>query len=666
MVKKRKTWFLTGGAAVIAALAAAAVIFFSHNSKADEGQHLEREQAYRFENESVYAVFAPEDGNYELLIEGTGSEAFLLQINGIAYEGEIEKGKALITLHKGINSVSLTDVVEDEDDGVTGITVIGCPAYPEVGAFAAYVTYEAEDGETNAVISEENRDYRDFASEASGRRYVALETAGDYVTVKLTEPADALVVRYCIPDSEDGQGLTGTVDLLVDGKQREVTLTSEYSWVYGEFPWNNDPSTSNKGGGHHFYDDVRVRLDQVYPVGTEITIRKGDTFEYCLIDLIEAEEVGAPIPMPENALSVEDFGAIPNDGKDDSFAIMDCIAEAAAQGKEVYIPAGEFEIMDHPYVNGIWLRDDHITICGAGMWHTVLKGDAAGFAIQAGHIYFYDFSLIGNVKQRKDSIDPPAFNLTMPKAGIEDIRLQNVWIEHYKVGLWADVVNGISIMGCRIRNTYADGINLCAGTSYSMVTQNDLRNTGDDGIAMFNRGILCVGNKVTYNTVSLPWLANNIALYGGKDIEISHNLLKDTICFGSGVNISTNFTPQVFEGTIIVEENRLVRCGGREYNINADYGAVWINTIEGYDNKAECIVRNNTIEDSTYQGVSFFNGGVVENMQIIDNVITGCGTYGFEIGAEAKGSAIIRNNTVTNTGTGELQNLSSGGFTVLD
>ena len=412
---------------------------------------------------------------------------------------------------------------------------------------------------------------------------------------------------------------------------------------------------------------MRVKLDQVYPEGTEITIRKGDVFDYCLIDLIEAEELGAPIPMPENALSIEDFGAKANDGEDDSTALADCIEEAVKQGKEVYIPAGEFEIKDHPFVKGLPLREENTTIRGAGMWHTVLKGEAAGFAIQAGHISFYDFSLIGNVKQRKDTLDPPAFNL-LPTgaAGVKDIQLQNIWIEHYKVGLWADVVDGISIMGCRIRNTYADGINLCAGTSHCVVTQNDLRNTGDDGIAMFNRGVLCVDNKIIYNTVKLPWLANNIALYGGKDIEVSHNLLADTICFGSGINISTNFKPQVFEGTILVEENRLVRCGSREYNIGADYGAVWINMVEGYDNKAQCIVRKNIVEDSTYQGISFFNSGVVENMQIIDNTIAGCGTYGVGIGAEARGSAVIRDNIVTEAGIDELQYLADGEFTGLE
>lgn len=660
MGKSKKAWIITGITAVIVAISVIAAVFLFPKGQA-EGQYVARSQAFRFESESVYAVFASEDGTYEMSIEGDNPTDVSLLVNGLPINEDTADGTAQVSLHKGINSISLID----ESDGITGIRVKGCPNYPEYGALVNYTSYEAEDCETNATVSEESRDYRVFASEASGRRYVALENEGDYVTVKLTAPADALVIRFCVPDSENGAGLTGTVDLLVNGEQQGLTLTSKHSWVYGVFPWNNDPSTANEGGPHMFFDDVRVKLERVYPERTEITIRKGEMFEYCLIDLIEAEQIPSPIAMPQNALSVVDFGAIPDDGEDDSWAIMECIAAATEQGKEVYIPAGEFEIKDHPYAQGIPLRKNNITIRGAGMWHTVLRGQWAGFLIEAANVHLYDFSLIGDVDQRRDSIDPSAICLETPKAGVGNIRLQNIWIEHYKVGMWADVVNGISVMGCRFRNTYADGINLCAGTSRCVLTHNDFRNTGDDAIAMFNRGVLEEDNKVIYNTVSLPWLANNIALYGGKNIEISHNLLKDTICFGSGVNISTNFTPQVFEGTILVENNYLLRCGSRENNINVDYGAVWVNTVAGYDNTADCIVRNNVIENSTYQAVSFFNGGLVENMQITDNTITGCGTFAFGIGPETRGSVTIKDNAVTDATTGEMENLSNGAFVVL-
>lgn len=178
------------------------------------------------------------------------------------------------------------------------------------------------------------------------------------------------------------------------------------------------------------------------------------------------------------------------------------------------------------------------------------------------------------------------------------------------------------ILSCRIRNTMADGNNLCGGTSNCVVTQNDLRNTGDDAIAMFNRGVLEENNKITYNTVSLPWLANNIALYGGKDMEITHNWLKDTIGFGGGVNI-----------------------------------------IEGYDNTAECIIRNNIIKDSSYQGISFFNHGLLENMIIEENKIDNCGTDGIQVDAGAVGFAVIRNNEITGVKE-KINNKAAGTFEV--
>lgn len=665
--KNKKALILIGVIVLVVLVTAGAVaaILPTPEDTHPEGQYISAQQAFRFENETVYSVFAEDDGIYQLTVEGKSGEVERLLVNGLETGIEIKGGKAEIELHKGINSVSLVSAKSPEDSAITGIAVKDCPQYAKYGAFVTYIAYEAEDCENTGTVSDENRDYRSFASEASGRKYVALESEGEEVTLKLTSPANALVIRYCVPDSEDGKGLLGKVELIVDGVSQPLQLSSQNCWVYGAFPWNNEPSTANQGGPHFFFDDVRVVLDKVYPEGTEITIRKGSDFAYCLVDLVEAEEIGSPIPQPENALSITDFGAVPNDGEDDSAALTECIREAMSQGKEVYIPAGEFDIRKQPYVQGIPIREDDVTIRGAGMWYTVLRGEAAGFNIQAGHIHFYDFSLLGNVKQRKDSIDPPAFNMTQPTPGVKDIRLQNIWIEHFKVGLWADVVNSISVMGCRIRNTYADGINLCGGTSNCVITQNDLRNTGDDAIAMFNRGVLCVGNKVLNNTIALPWLANNVALYGGKDIEVKNNLLKDTICFGAGVNISTNFNPQVFEGEILVEDNYMLRCGSREWNINADYGAVWVNTVEGYDNvKAHIIVRNNLIESSTYQGVSFFNSGTVENIEFTQNVIKDSGTWAFGIGPEARGSATIRDNEISGVGLGEFENQAGENFTV--
>jgi hypothetical protein len=620
------------------------------------------ENAYVFGKAYTYAVSAAKEGDYS--ISAKGGKLFsevTLKVNGILQKADAQENETTIHLNKGMNSITLED-----GSKITRVSIKNTGNNSEKGAYVNYISHEAEEGETNAEISEADRTYREFASEASGRKYVTLKNDGDYISIKLNKDTNAFVLRYCIPDSEDGKGLDSTINFYVGDTKETLDVTSKYSWVYGNFPWSNNSVDAKDGGGHRFFDDVRVTLDKTYTAGTILKFQKDaeNTAQYYLIDLVETEEVDAPIPMAENALNVIDFGAVPGDDKDDAKAISDCIAKAVEEKKEVYIPQGTFEIGNPVFVNGFVLNKDDITIRGAGMWHTILHGNAAAFSIRAGNISFYDFSLLGSVTQRKDSIDPPAFNMTKAVMGMENIHLQNIWMEHWKVGLWADVTNGIDIIGCRIRNTFADGINLCGGTSNCLVTNNDIRNTGDDGIAMFNRGVLGENNKIINNTVSLPWLANNIALYGGKNIIVSDNWLKDTICFGSAVNISTNFTPQVFEGTILVEGNKIERCGSKENNINADYGAIWVNTVEGFDNLADCIIKGNEITDSTYQGISFFNSGRLENMIIEDNSIDICGTYGIEAAKDVKGSVLIKGNKITNVKTGDIQNNAAKNFII--
>ncbi|NLZ83532.1 MAG: hypothetical protein GX915_07700 [Clostridiales bacterium] len=453
----------------------------------NDGAVYEREEAFVFNNTYTYGIGVKEEGEHTVKFQCDSLKDKTIMVNGITQEAVVNANKLNVYLNKGINSISIDDGVDIEK-----IIIMGEEARNSVGAFVNYDSYEAENYDTNGELSDNSRIYREFASEASERGYVSLNDLGDYISIKLKNDTNALVIRYCIPDSDDGKGQYSSLNLYIDEDLKKLELTSRYSWVYGNFPWTNDPSMASKGGPHMFFDDVRVMLDKTYPAGSELKLIKeaDNKGEYYLIDLIETEEVSVPISQPNNALNVMDYGAIPNDDEDDAKAISTCIEEAIALRKEVYIPAGVFEIANPVFINGFILSDNNITIRGAGMWHTILHGAAAGFTIRAGNISLYDFSLLGEVTQRKDSIDSPAINMVTPVKGMENIRIQNLWIEHYKVGLWADVTYGINMLGCRIRNTFADGINLCGGTSNCLITQNDIRNTGDDGIAMFNRGVL--------------------------------------------------------------------------------------------------------------------------------------------------------------------------------
>ena len=66
---------------------------------------------------------------------------------------------------------------------------------------------------------------------------------GQYVEFTLPAQANALTVRYSIPDSATGGGITSPLDVTVNGSHKKtLTLTSQYSWLYNQYPFTNDPN----------------------------------------------------------------------------------------------------------------------------------------------------------------------------------------------------------------------------------------------------------------------------------------------------------------------------------------------------------------------------------------------------------------------------------------
>jgi hypothetical protein len=630
-----------GGAALALASSGAAVF--------------ESREAMHYGGTTTFTVFSDKDTSARIKASKSPGRGAMLLVNG-QDKGEYKGGYVTVELNRGVNSVAFR--IEGKESPETNLFVKGIARHEEVGAALLYDRYEAEDSRTDGMVAEEDRAYHSIAAEASGRSYVELKEKGQSLTFTLENPADALVIRYSIPDSSDGRGVDDRLLVLAGGDEYTCDITSRYAWVYGNFPWNNDPSTAKVEAAHVFFDEMRLRLDKTYPAGTDITVKfpEDGVSESLIIDLVEAEDIPEALQIPVNALSVTDFGAVADDEADDADAIAECIKQAAAQKKEVYIPEGDFLIKDKQYIRGITISYPDTVIRGAGMWYTNLYGDAAGFLIMAENVGLYDFSLTGTVSQRFDSIDPPAINLTDNTKRRNGATMQNLWIEHFKLGTWSNTTMGVRIAGCRIRNTLADGINLCGGSSHCMIEYNDLRNTGDDGIACWSKGVVDEDNKIRHNSVALPWLANHIALYGGKDIIVENNYLTDSIHNGGGVNISTNFNPQDFQGQILVQGNVMERCGSMNNDAGGINGGIWINSVEGKKIDADVRIVGNVINDSTFSGISFIHGGPVAGMVIENNRISGSATYGLEVLGGCKGQVQFRGNELKDNGTGEIMN----------
>jgi hypothetical protein len=224
--------------------------------------------------------------------------------------------------------------------------------------------------------------------------------------------------------------------------------------------------------------------------------------------------------------------------------------------------------------------------------------------------------------------------------------IQNVWFEHTKVGVWTIGAESALIVGCRMRDTFADGVNLTNGTRATLVEQNHVRNTGDDALAMWATGSATEGNRYRFNTVRLPMLANGIAIYGGNDNSIEDNDIADTVYASAGIAISTRaeFSPLPFGGETRVVRNTLLRTGGYEANWVAEFGGLWVFT-NGSAITSGLFVRDLSVVDSTYQGLLLSGEQSISNALFERVSVDGAGSFGIEIAAP--GAATFRDVSVS-------------------
>jgi hypothetical protein len=524
------------------------------------------------------------------------------------------------------------------------------------GAAVPYQEYEAEDGQTTgsvigpSVAVNDPNVFNSIAGESSGRRAVKLSGAGQNLQFTTTCVANSVVVRYVIPDSSDGSDATATLGLYVNGSRVEsLALTTRYSWAYGN-PTMTDGTTNNPSDGYarHFYDEVRVLLPNDVPSGTTVALQQdaSDTAAYYVIDLVDLEEVPPAPAQPANSLSVTDYGATPNDGSDDGAAIAKCLNAASVEGKTVWIPEGTY--LD----SSTSLVAQNVTVQGAGMWRSTIQGASSELVCNGGSCVFSDLAIFGDVTLRDDQ------NGVHAVAGPfgNNSKITNVWMEHFTTGPWigqsgSAPIDGMVISGCRVRDLYADGINLNTGTSDTTVEQCQARNTGDDAFASWSSGSGPNTNNVfQFDTVQVTWRANCYAIYGGTNNAIEDSVCTDTVTY-PGIFIDQDFDSSPFGGTTTVARDSIYRGGGNMYG--KPWGAL---TVDGNQMSSPITgidIDTVDIENATFSGVYF----VGPNDAIQDLVLTGVtianpGTYGINVDPSATGSTTATNVVVTNPGSG--------------
>ncbi|KOG34877.1 MULTISPECIES: CARDB domain-containing protein [Streptomyces] len=567
------------------------------------------------------------------------------------------------------------------------------------GAAVPYTEYEAEDARYQGTLltADQKRTFghTNFATESSGRRSVRLTTTGQFVEFTSTNPANSIVVRNSVPDAPAGGGAEATISLYVnDTFLRKLTLSSKHSWLYGTTDSPEGLTNTPQGDARRLFDESHALLTQTYPVGTRFRLQRdaGDTAAFYVLDLVDLEQVAPAAAQPSGCVSITAYGAVPNDGIDDTDAIQRAVtADQKGEIGCVWIPAGQWRqeqkiLTDDPLNRGefnqVGIRD--VTIRGAGMWHSQLytttpPHQAGGinhphegnFGFDIDHnTQISDLAIFGSGTIRGGDGNAEGGVGLNGRFG-KGTKISNVWIEHANVGVWAgrDYSNipelwgpgdGLEFTGMRIRNTYADGINFANGTRNSTVYNSSFRNTGDDALAVWSSKYVKdtsvdVGhdNHFRNNTIQLPWRANGIAVYGGYGNTIENNIISDTMNY-PGIMLATDHDPLPFTGQTLIANNALHRTGGAFWNEDQEFGAITL-FAQGQDIPGVTI-RDTDILDSTYDGIQFKTGGGsmpgvrVTNVRI-DGSANGSGILAM---SGARGSATLTDVTITNSAEGDV------------
>jgi hypothetical protein len=521
------------------------------------------------------------------------------------------------------------------------------------GAAVPWTTYEAEDMATTGTLLGPQYAPHLVASEASGRKCVQLTAVGNYVQFTAASSANAIVVRYSVPDTSNGSGTNYTLSLYTNGLfAAKLPMTSHYSWLYGAYPFNNAPAA---GAPRNFYDEVRF-IGSSINAGDSVRLQKdiSDTANTYVIDLVDLENVASALTAPVNSLSVSSFGAVGDGITDCTTAFQNCI-DAAAGLQTVWIPAGTYVI------SATLNLPSNTTLQGAGNWYSTLIGSAALYNTPSrrinlngggSNIHLADFAITGFLNYRNDKEGNDGLGGSYGTGST----ISRIWVEHTKAAAWLYNSSGLIVDSCRFRNTIADGINLNRGMRNTIVTNCTARGTGDDCFAIWpstgTQSYLPGFNAITHCTGQVPFLANGGAIYGGTSNRIEDCLFQD-LPYGCGILFSTTFpvATNVFAGTTVAQRCDLFRCGG--YDDGYGWRAALQLCLDTYPSGISNVQLtqlniSNSISDglSIIGGIGRLSNAVAAQVNIPNYGLGASGRHGAWASSETFGVLTFSNSTV--------------------
>jgi parallel beta-helix repeat protein len=237
----------------------------------------------------------------------------------------------------------------------------------------------------------------------------------------------------------------------------------------------------------------------------------------------------------------------------------------------------------------------------------------------------------------------------------ENVTVRNCLIRNsVSAGVLADAtsVNGctdVLVTGCRIKNTWDNGVYFHKGVQYATAIGNLISDTMYNGVsAVYCDHILTTGNNIRSAGPSFSD-SGGMQVNGSSNCDVTGNMFDRCQFYGVSVQATneTNITNgaggnEVYASVTNVTGNMITGCHAADYPSHNSPGI-------SFNGSIDCIVSDNTIQGCDY-GISV--GQKAVRTTITGNRIAQCTSLGVNVGNSADVVAtVVRGNVITKNGS---------------
>ena len=312
-------------------------------------------------------------------------------------------------------------------------------------------------------------------------------------------------------------------------------------------------------------------------------------------------------------VSITDFGAVGDGTTNNQAAIQNAFNQAAASGKAVYIPSGNFAYSGVLTANGI-------AVYGAGNASVLRALDPSNEALtltgSGGSISNLQLNSTGSARLVNYETSEIWIN------GAQNFTVSNVTINgSSSVGIFNDGGQNGLIQNNTVQNTLADSITNTNGAANITITGNRVLNAGDDGISTVSYVGFPIVHDITVqgNTILNNLWGRGISVVGGQNETITGNYVAGGPAGFADVYIAAESEfATMGVNNVTISGNTLVNGGGSDSG-GSGQGAVTVYNSQGSAYSiAGVTVSGNQIVNPLSQAVTFTGNGH-EAVSVVNN-----------------------------------------------